>query len=84
MMMDMPLATNMKFNSYGAFSELGYQLNDQYKVVGGARIDQVKIDAIKLNDVAHYFTPEYIDLNNLYLFKFKKKSEICLIIIMGY
>ena len=50
MMMDMPLATNMKFNSYGAFSELGYQLNDQYKVVGGARIDQVKIDAIKLND----------------------------------
>lgn len=50
MMMDMPLATNMKFNSYGAFSELGYQLNDQYKVVGGVRIDQVKIDAIKLND----------------------------------
>ena len=49
-MMNMPLSTNMKFNSYGAFAEMGYQLNDHYKLVSGARIDQVKIDAIKLND----------------------------------
>ena len=50
MMMNMPLSTNMKFNSYGAFGELAYQFNDHYKLVSGARIDHVKIDAIKLND----------------------------------
>ena len=50
MMMNMPLATNMKFHSYGAFGEFTYQLNDAYKLVSGARIDQVKIDALKLND----------------------------------
>ena len=50
MMMNMPLATNMKFHSYGAFGEATYQLNDAYKLVTGARIDQVKIDALKLND----------------------------------
>ena len=48
--MDMPLATNMKFNSYGAFGELGYQFNDQYKLVSGVRLDQAHIDAIDLND----------------------------------
>lgn len=48
--MDMPLATDMKFNSYGAFTELGYQLNDQYKLVSGARLDQAHIDALELND----------------------------------
>ena len=50
MMMNMPLTTNMKFNSYGAFGELGYKLNDRYKLVSGARIDQVKIEALQLND----------------------------------
>lgn len=49
-MMNMPLTTNMKFNSYGAFGELGYKLNDRYKLVSGARIDQVKIEALQLND----------------------------------
>ncbi|MDM1765475.1 MULTISPECIES: TonB-dependent copper receptor [unclassified Acinetobacter] len=50
MMMNMPLTTNMKFNSYGAFGELGYKLNDRYKLVSGARIDQVKIEALQLNE----------------------------------
>lgn len=50
MMMNIPLTTNMKFNSYGAFGELGYKLNDRYKLVSGARIDQVKIEALQLND----------------------------------
>ena len=50
LMMDMPLSTNMKFHSYGAFGEMAYKFNDDYKLVTGARLDQVKIDALKLND----------------------------------
>ena len=50
LMMDMPLSTNMKFHSYGAFGEMAYQFNDDYKLVTGARLDQVKIAALKLND----------------------------------
>lgn len=42
--------TDMKFNSYGAFGELNYTLSDQNKLVTGVRVDQVKIDALKLND----------------------------------
>lgn len=49
-MMNMPYTTNMKFHSYGAFAEASYPLNDAYKLVTGARVDQVKIDALKLND----------------------------------
>lgn len=41
---------DMEFQSYGGFTELNYQFNDQYKLVTGARIDRVKIDALKLND----------------------------------
>ena len=48
--MTMPMTTDMKFNSYGAFGELTYQLNDQNKWVAGARVDQVKIQALKLDD----------------------------------
>lgn len=48
--MNTPLTTNMKFQSYGAFAELGYQLSENSKLVTGARLDQVKIDALKLND----------------------------------
>lgn len=42
--------TDMKFNSYGAFGELNYTFSDQNKLVTGVRVDQVKIDALKLND----------------------------------
>lgn len=45
--MDMPLMPDMKFQSYGAFGELTYQLEGNNRVVTGARIDQVKIDALK-------------------------------------
>lgn len=48
--MNTPFQTNMKFQSYGAFGEMTYALNDRYKMVTGARVDQVKIDALKLND----------------------------------
>ncbi len=43
MMMNMPVTTDMKFNSYGAFGELSYQLNDQHKLVSGARLDEVSV-----------------------------------------
>jgi len=67
MMMNMPLATNMKFHSYGAFGELTYQFNDAYKLVTGARIDQVKIDALKLNDERKETLPSaFIRLENQY------------------
>ncbi|MHA3893114.1 TonB-dependent copper receptor [Acinetobacter sp. GXMZU3951] len=42
--MNSPFATNMNFESYGAFGELSYVLNEQQKLVTGARIDQAKID----------------------------------------
>ena len=48
--MNSAFSTNMQFQSYGAFSELSYQLNEQHKLVTGARIDQVKVDAFALND----------------------------------
>lgn len=67
MMMNMPLATNMKFHSYGAFGELTYQFNDAYKLVTGARIDQVKVDALKLNDERKETLPSaFIRLENQY------------------
>jgi len=67
MMMNMPLSTNMKFYSYGAFGELSYQLNDAYKLVTGARIDQVEIDALKLNDERKATLPSgFIRLENQY------------------
>ena len=45
--MNSPFATNMKFESYGAFGELSYQFSDQSKLVTGARIDQTQIDNLK-------------------------------------
>lgn len=48
--MNKPFQSDMKFQSYGAFAELTYPLNADNKVVTGARVDQLKIDALKLND----------------------------------
>ncbi|EXR79659.1 tonB-dependent copper receptor [Acinetobacter baumannii 541915] len=48
--MNMPFSQDMRFQSYGAFGELGYQWSENSKLVTGARLDQVKIDALKLND----------------------------------
>ncbi|MHC6187900.1 TonB-dependent copper receptor [Acinetobacter sp. X9] len=47
--MNMPFSQDMRFQSYGAFGELGYQWSENSKLVTGARLDQVKIDALKLN-----------------------------------
>lgn len=41
---DKPRVTDMDFQSYGAFGELSYVLNEQQKLVTGARVDQTKID----------------------------------------
>lgn len=40
---DKPREIDMKFHSYGAFGELGYELNSSNKLVAGARIDQVQV-----------------------------------------
>ncbi|MFU9045403.1 TonB-dependent copper receptor [Acinetobacter tibetensis] len=64
-MMNMPLSTNMKFHSYGAFGEMTYQFNDAYKMVTGARVDQVEIDALKLNQERKETLPSvFIRLEN--------------------
>lgn len=40
---NVPVTTDMKFHSYGAFGELNYQLTDQNKLVTGVRVDQVNV-----------------------------------------
>ena len=63
--MSTPFALNMKFQSYGGFGELSYQLNDNYKLVTGARVDQVKIDALKLKQERNETLPSgFIRLEN--------------------
>ncbi|EKU57241.1 TonB-dependent copper receptor [Acinetobacter sp. WC-323] len=47
-----PFEEDMKFQSYGAFSELTYQLNPQNKIVTGVRVDQVKVDDERANSKA--------------------------------
>jgi iron complex outermembrane receptor protein len=42
---------DMKFRSYGAFSELSYQLSDQNKWVGGVRVDQVNVKDLRSESV---------------------------------
>lgn len=41
--MNTPSYMDMKFESYGAFGELTYQINDANKLVTGARVDQSKL-----------------------------------------
>lgn len=38
---------DMKFRSYGAFSEISYQLSEQNKWVGGVRVDQVNVKDLR-------------------------------------
>ncbi|MFA0798174.1 TonB-dependent copper receptor [Acinetobacter baumannii] len=42
--MNMPFSQDMRFRSYGAFGELGYQWNDQNKLVTGVRVDRVTVE----------------------------------------
>ncbi|MDM1737416.1 TonB-dependent copper receptor [Acinetobacter towneri] len=44
---NLPRTVDMEFQSYGGFGELGYQFNDQNKLVAGVRIDQVEVDAVQ-------------------------------------
>ncbi|MFW1815329.1 TonB-dependent copper receptor [Acinetobacter guillouiae] len=63
--MNVAFREDMRFQSYGAFGEMTYQFNDAYKLVTGARIDQVKIDALKLNDQRKETLPSaFIRLEN--------------------
>lgn len=65
--MNVAFREDMRFQSYGAFGEMTYQFNDAYKLVTGARIDQVKIDALKLNDQRTETLPSaFIRLENQY------------------
>lgn len=63
--MNVAFREDMRFQSYGAFGEMTYQFNDAYKLVTGARIDQVKIDALKLNNQRKETLPSaFIRLEN--------------------
>ncbi len=63
--MNVAFREDMSFQSYGAFGEMTYQFSDAYKLVTGARIDQVKIDALKLNDQRKETLPSaFIRLEN--------------------
>lgn len=65
--MNVAFREDMRFQSYGAFGEMNYQFNDAYKLVTGARIDQVKIDALKLNGQRKETLPSaFIRLENQY------------------
>lgn len=50
-MMNMPTTEDMKFNSYGGFGELSYQLTDTNKLVSGLRLDQVKVRDLRQNSI---------------------------------
>ena len=45
--MSSPYAEDLKFQSYGAFSEWTYVFSPDQKLVAGARVDQVKIDNLE-------------------------------------
>lgn len=56
--MNMPFRQDMRFQSYGAFGELSYQLNPQNKIVTGARLDQVKVDDERADSKAQGFNTQ--------------------------
>ena len=63
--MNMPLEEDLRFQSYGAFGELNYQVNPQNKVVTGLRFDQVKVDSAENDQVRKDTLPSaFIRLEN--------------------
>ncbi|CAM4411042.1 TonB-dependent copper receptor [Acinetobacter dispersus] len=56
--MNVPFRQDMRFQSYGAFGELTYQLNPQNKIVTGARLDQVKVDDERADSKAKGFNTQ--------------------------
>lgn len=53
MTMNKPYMRNMKYQSYGAFSELTYHLNDSNQLVTGARFDHVALTTSKTNVITN-------------------------------
>ncbi|EMS6666859.1 TonB-dependent copper receptor [Acinetobacter baumannii] len=53
--MNVPYRQDMRFQSYGAFGELGYQWNDQNKLVTGARLDRVTVEDERADSQAKGF-----------------------------
>lgn len=63
--MNMPLEEDLRFQSYGAFGELNYQVNPQNKVVTGLRFDQVQVDSAENDQVRKDTLPSaFIRLEN--------------------
>ena len=56
--MNVPFRQDMRFQSYGAFGELTYQLNPQNKIVTGARVDQVTVDDERADSKAKGFNTQ--------------------------
>lgn len=53
--MNMPFSQDMRFQSYGAFGELGYQWNDLNKLVTGVRLDRVTVEDERADSKAQGF-----------------------------
>ena len=63
--MNTPLEEDLRFQSYGAFGELNYQVNPHNKVVTGLRFDQVKVDSAENDQVRKDTLPSaFIRLEN--------------------
>jgi iron complex outermembrane receptor protein len=60
--MNVPFRQDMRFQSYGAFGELTYQLNPQNKIVTGARVDQVTVDDERADSKAKGLIPSLKNL----------------------
>ncbi|WP_425918320.1 TonB-dependent copper receptor [Acinetobacter sp. TSRC1-2] len=55
---DQVRSKDMKFRSYGAFGELSYQLSEQNKWVGGARLDQVNVKDLRTESLISGYNRE--------------------------
>ncbi|MGE8561669.1 MAG: TonB-dependent copper receptor [Acinetobacter sp.] len=55
---DQARTKDMKFRSYGAFGELSYQLSEQNKWVGGARLDQVNVKDLRAESLTSGYNRE--------------------------
>lgn len=53
--MNMPLTEDMKFQSFGGFGELTYDLGGDNRIVSGLRLDQVKVEDLRQNSKAAGF-----------------------------
>lgn len=57
--------SDMRFESYGAFGELSYNMSDYNKLVGGVRVDQAKIDNLLKNTTRKETLPSaFVRLEN--------------------